>query len=188
MMERKLRQTLSAVTLPEASRRRILQTMPEKKRRSTLRPALLAAVLALCITLPLGAAALGGEGFFKDVKNIFGAVTGTEYENATEEIAVTAQRMGNTLLIHVALLVPEKAPYPYISLLSLHDYELLNADGKVVKEGDTVQALPMEDTAVTFSLPLPEDAASIRIHSFLGSGQKGDQPLPIYGSWQCQIP
>ena len=61
-----LQKNVQAIRMPEDMQQRLLSGFPPEKRRFS--PALIAAVLALCLLLPTGAYAAGKAGFFKDVK------------------------------------------------------------------------------------------------------------------------
>lgn len=174
-----LQKNVQAIRMPEDMQQRLLSGFPPEKRRFS--PALIAAVLALCLLLPSGAYAAGKAGFFKDVKRWDGAVVGTAYENATEEISVTADLQDSWILVTVTILNPDKAPYPYIETLSIGKYQLLNENGKIVSEG-TTDAVALKDGQVIFSLN-NEDAHALRISQFTANA-KAEHPLPIYGNWE----
>lgn len=144
----------------------------------------LAAATALC-----GAGVyVGTEGHFEDVMNWFGAVTGTTYEDATEELKITAVPTEDGIAVSVALLTPDKAPYPYIEQLAISDYTLKNKKKTIAK--GTVPAAALTDTGTEFLIPLEAPLVSgtytLTITCFEGSA-KGDQPLPIKGKWTADI-
>lgn len=174
-----LQKNVQAIQMPEATRRRLMDSVPSKRRR--ISPAAVAAVLALCLMLPVGAFAAGKAGIFRDVKRWDGAVVGTAYENATDEIDVSASVKDSRILVTVTLLKPEEAPYPYIEELSIGEYQILDTKGKVITEG-AAQAVPLTNGQAVFSLPTA-DAQSLRITEFTANA-KAEQPLPIYGNWE----
>jgi len=174
-----LKENVQSIRMRADTRQRLLDSVPSKKRRFS--PAAVAAVLALCLILPVGSFAAGKAGFFRDVKRWDGAVVGTAYENATEEIAVTVSIQTEQLTVSVTLLKPDKAPYPYIEELSIGEYQFLDEADKVIAEG-TAQAVPLIKGQAVFSLPVT-DAQSLRITQFTATA-KAEQPLPIYGEWE----
>lgn len=92
----KLRDAAKTIKMPEEMRERIAARtekalMRERSGVKTKRPAVIAAVIAACICLCAAGAAVGNAGFFRDVTRWDGAVIGTAYEQATEEIAVSVR-------------------------------------------------------------------------------------------------
>jgi hypothetical protein len=69
-------------------------------------------VLCLCITGVTALAASGQlKGFFKDIKNWQGAVTGTAYEQATDELHVAILDVAEEINISVTMVNPKVAHY-----------------------------------------------------------------------------
>lgn len=197
MMEcRKLKQNVQTITMSEAMRIQIAkkirnEIVQENKpmKRKIFRPAVLAAALALCLCLPLGAAAAGLFGHFEDVKNWYGAVVGTKYENATEEIAVSAQITDDGLTVTATLLFPKEAPYPYIEILSIGSYSITDARGAVLTKGEDTAASALDGHQAQISVPLDislPEGCTLKIHSFIANA-KAEQPLPISGNWEVPI-
>lgn len=178
----RLKENVRAIQMDEDTRRRLASGFRPQKRR--LSPVAIAAVLALALLLPVGTYAAGRAGFFRDVKRWDGAVVGTAYENATNEISVTAVRQDDQLLVTVTLLTPDKAPYPYIEELSIGEYQLLNEKGKVIVKG-TVDAVPLISGQAEFTIPAIE-GHTLRITEFI-SHKKAEQPLPISGEWELYL-
>ncbi|MBQ3009572.1 MAG: hypothetical protein IJD81_00110 [Oscillospiraceae bacterium] len=152
--------------------------IPMKKRLSVLMAAVLITALC-CVT---ASAAIHG-GWFSDVKNSFGAVTGTEYYNATEEITVTADAESGLLTVHVTFLVPDQFPYREIETLRFGEYTISEISGS------QTDAAPVTDGTTQITVPvgnLPAGEYSLHITSFIGE-KKAEQPLPIYGDWECEF-
>lgn len=155
---------------------------PMKKRLSVL----IAAALITTLCCATAFAAVSG-GWFADVKNGFGAVTGTEYHNATEEISVTAEAENGTLTAAVAFLIPEEFPYRSIETLRIGEYTVSDLSGRTVLIGSKSDAVPVIGGIVMPCVSvseLPEGSYTLHIESFIGE-KKADQPLPIYGEWEC---
>ena len=160
---------------------------PVKKRKPMKRTLLIAAALVLC--LPVIGMAVSNSGAFKDVKNMFGTVTGTEYENATDGITVSLSTEENGLLVETAFEDPDIPPYRECEMLAIGTYQILEKTGTVVFKGTESPAVVIEEGQAAFHLPL-EDLESgsyiLMIDSFIGS-KKADQPLPIYGNWEVEF-
>lgn len=196
MEHNKLKQNVQAITMPDAMRTRITKNIrneiyqeDQTMNRKCFKPAAIAAALALCLCLPLGAAATGFLGHFEDVKNWYGAVVGTKYENATEEIAVSAKITDNALTVTATLLFPKEAPYPYIEILSIGSYSITDARGAVLTEGSNTAAAALNSHQAEISLPLDislPEGCTLKIRSFIADA-KGEQPLPISGNWEIPI-
>ena len=138
------------------------------------RTLVLAAVLALCLCVTVGAA----SGQFRDVTNMFGAITGEEYVNAENDVIITAENGAITS----ELANKDEVAFSYIEELKLADFKAFNAQGKEI-EFESV-AVPVIDGAAR--IVLPEDAAKIEINVIEGL-KKAEQPLPIKGSWEITV-
>ena len=153
-----------------------------KKRASVL----IAAVLITALCCVTAFAAVSG-GWFVDVKNITGAITGTEYHNATDEISVAAEADGGILTVTVTFLVPEQPPYREIETLRIGEYTVSDSSGKTVHMGSKSDAAPVINGSAqpTVSVDmLPAGDYTLHIETLIGE-KKADQPLPIYGDWVC---
>lgn len=196
MEHSKLKQNVQAIEMPEGMRIRVAknihnQLFKEKTsmKRNRSKPAAIAAVLALCLCLPLGAAATELFGHFEDVKNWRGAVVGTKYENATKEIGVSAKITGSGLTVTATLLFPEEAPYPYIEFLSIGSYSITDHSGTVLTKGENTAAAAMDGHQAHISVPLDislPEGCTLKIRSFLANA-KAEQPLPISGDWEIPL-
>ena len=157
------------------------------KRTRRMPRALIAAALVLCIGLPAGMAATN-TGFFRDVTNWQGAITSTVYEQATNEIAVTVTAAADALTIEADFRNPDTAPYRALETLALGKYQILNAAGAVIAEGENSEPAAVADNGAAMTVPF--DAApgayTLVIENFVG-GSKADQPLPITGHWECEF-
>lgn len=162
----------------ESLRNRKQGGIPMKKRLSVLIAAALITTLC-CVT---AFAAVSG-GWFADVKNGFGAVTGTEYHNATEEISVTAEADNSLLTVHVTFLAPEQFPYREVETLRIGDYTIGDL------HGTETEAVPIGNGTAQLTVPigdLPAGEYTLSIEQFIGE-KKAEQPLPIYGDWECKF-
>lgn len=189
-----IKENVEAIHMPKDARRRIRTNVIIQKeytmKKHFPKTAAIAAILALCLCLPLGAAAAGKTGIFRDIFNHQGAIVGQTYENATDEIRVTAKTAGEKLVVTVEFLKPEEMPYAALQTLSLGAYSL---DGDQKDENGLIQAtatmknnVSISENKATFTLPLNPGATTLHITSFEGSA-KADQPLTISGNWEITI-
>lgn len=194
-----LKTAAEAITMPEEMKCRIAEHCrtqldtrkePVMKSRAVFkkRTAILVA-LALCLVLSvtaLGATGVLG-GFFRDVTNWQGAVVGTSYEQATDEIDVKAAVNGDALTVLAVFADPQMAPYCEAELLRIAEYKIVDADGKVVKEGTETAASEVIDGQAAVAIPLADlaDGDYTLIVSAFVTEKKADQPLPLNGSWTC---
>lgn len=154
------------------------------------------ATVAAAVTLCLG---LGGitvmaasgklEGFFTDVTRWDGAVVGTTYEQATEEIEVSAAVNGDSLVVDAVLLKAGDAPYAFIEGFGVQMYHIVNAKGDVIVEGISSEVVEITDGKVSVELPLDEmecGSYTLIITEFVGTA-KAEQDLPVKGYWECEF-
>lgn len=148
-----------------------------------------AAAAALCLCLSVTVFAAGQFGYFKDVKNWFGTVTGTTYEQATEEIQVHAAATQEGLTVWVTMLTPQEFPYRELEVLGIESYQIVDKTGKVVREGGATDFYKIIEDRAEITIPLDNlESGEYRllISAFVGS-KKADQPLPIHGAWNCDF-
>ena len=194
---RTLRQAVNSIELSGAARARIQEACRSKltqtrkesimKTRTPRRFAIIAAVLALCICLSIGGMAATHTGFFKDVTNHTGAVTGTVYEHADNEIAISATADSGTLTVSVTLLSPDIFPYREIEVFAIGSYRIVDAQGKTIANGTETDFAEAVNDQILLTIPLDgveSGTYCLEIDAFVGS-KKADQPLQIKGSWDC---
>lgn len=147
-----------------------------------------AAVVFICICA-VGAAAMGYRGIFKDVKDIRGAVIGTEYEYADNEITINACFKDNSIILSAVLIDSGVAPYMELETLGLYSYKIVDEMDNTVAGGEQTAFFKIEDARAEIIIPLQNmDVGKYRlvISSFAG-GKKADQPLIIKGNWECEV-
>lgn len=154
------------------------------------RPVIIVIALAVCLALSVTAMAASGtlKGYFSDIKNWNGVVTGTSYEQASEEIGVTVTVKGEGLAVLASFADPQMFPYREIEKLGIAEYSIVDENGKAVKEG-AAESADVADGKATVTIPLDDiDSGSYKlIVSAFVSEKKADQPLNIYGSWECEF-
>ncbi len=158
-----------------------------KKMRKPMAVAISLAVCG-CITGVTALAATGQlNGFFKDKTRWDGAVVGTTYEQATNEINVSVTSCEGAITVTAELVNPKAAPYGFISEFGITDYTISDVNGNVfVKDGKTAMTA-ISDGKIEFVIPadnLGKGDYKLEISQFTG-GSKADQPLPINGQWDC---
>ena len=168
------------------------QSVKKRAGRKWTRIATVAAAVALCLGFGgVTAMAASGklDGFFADVTRWDGAVVGTTYEQATEEIEVSASVSGDSLVVDAVLLKAGEAPYAYVEGFGVQKYQIVDAKGDVVVEGISSEAVEITDGKVSVELPLDEFESgnyTLIITEFVGTA-KADQDLPIKGYWECKF-
>lgn len=156
-----------------------------------------AAAVALC-TVVLGGTALADsfKGFFADVTRLDGAVTGTEYHAAAEELNLTAGEAAVTneqvtLPVTVEFAQAEEAPFAYLEHLDLGEAVVQTADGETIAVKAEAEPAAVADGTVRLMVrlsggDLPAGQYTLIVRSFFGLA-KAEQPLPILGQWSCSF-
>ena len=199
-----LKSATQEITMPEEMKRRIAHnckkqivntmeehTMNNRKNNSFFRkPAAVFAALAVCISLSVTALAATGvlQGFFRDITNYSGAIVGTSYEQATDEINMDVTVNGNELTVLAIFADPQIAPYVYAEQLGIAQYRIVDGNGKEVKEGSTDSAEVVNgQAAVNIELDDISSGNYKLIVTAFVSEKKADQPLNINGNWECEF-
>ena len=199
-----LKSAAKEITMPEEMKRRIAHnckkqivntmeehTMNNRKNNSFFRkPAAVFAALAVCISLSVTALAATGvlQGFFRDITNYSGAIVGTSYEQATDEINMDVIVNGNELTVLAIFADPQIAPYFYAEQLGIAQYRIVDGNGKEVKEGSTDSAEVVNgQAAVNIELDDISSGNYKLIVTAFVSEKKADQPLNINGNWECEF-
>ena len=177
-------------------REKVERMVQNERRTSSARKWTRIATVAAAVTLCLG---LGGitvmaasgklEGFFADVTRWDGAVVGQTYEQATEEIEVSATVSGDSLVVDVVLLKAGDAPYAFLDGFGVQMYHIVDAKGDVIVEGICSEAVGITDGKVSVELPLDElesGSYTLIITEFVGTA-KAEQDLPVKGYWECEF-
>ena len=200
----KLRSAAEAITIPEEAKYRIVRNCktqlsnarkeiimnPNKTNALFKKPAAVFVAVVLCLSLSVAGLAAAGvlQGFFQDVTDSRGAVVGTTYESASDEISISATANGNELTILAAFADPQAAPYADIERLGIAAYRIVDAGGNAVKEG-SAEAVEVVDGLADIRIDLGSlDGGSytLSVTAFV-SEKTADQPLTINGSWECSF-
>lgn len=165
----------------------------KKSRKSIFqKPMVAVAALALCLCVT-GVSALAAtgklEGFFKDITRWDGAVTGATYEQASDEVTLAIDGVTDELEVNITLPEAQKAPYRLFENMGIHNYQIVDKNGKVIVKAAETKAAAISDGQVQLSISLEEVPAGEYklIVSELVGGSKADQPLVVRGNWECEF-
>ncbi len=148
-----------------------------------------AAVVAICLCITMAAGAAGHFGHFKDITDWKGAVVGTEYEQATNEIEVDVVASQGKLSVIAKLLTPAAVPYSELETFGIGKYQIVDTTGNVVADGkgaDLVEIVNGEANMIISLDGVDSGNYKLLVNSFTG-GKKADQPLEISGTWECDF-
>lgn len=201
-MEKKLRKAIKSIKMSEEMEERILTKCYEKMEESAMskrksktglkNPMVAVASLAVCLCLT-GVTVLAAtgklQGYFKDVVRWNKSVVGTTYENATDEINITAySKAEGTISVIIELNDPTMVPYSEFESMGIVNYEIIDENGTVVMKGEETEVFDIVSGNVTADilLDIPEGNYKFVTTELVGS-KKADQPLPIHGTWECEF-
>lgn len=202
MTEKNCLENLKEIEMPDDMKNRIVskckveleeQKISKRKiNKFARRPMVAAASLVLCLCLA-GATVLAStrklQGFFKDVKRWDGAVVGTTYEQATDEIAVKITEVKEELTLEISMLDSNVAPYSEFELFGVKNYKIIDMDGKNIAEADDENMAELISGKVVVQIPvnnIAEGAYKLIISEMVGSA-KADQPLVLSGIWEIEF-
>ena len=159
----------------------------------------IAAVLALClVTVCMTPLASSIKGFFSDIIRFDGAITGTQYKNATNDIKVDVLELvtdNENVIIPLELTFenPTEAPFPYIQEVTISEYKILDKNNKeiiktkvsaedgekgTINNGKVLVNLSLNDAKLKSG-----EEYTIVIEKMYGLA-KADAPLHITGAWK----
>lgn len=179
------------IRIAENCKKQISQQRKEttmKNNKLFKKPAAVFAALAICLSLSVSAMAASGllKGFFQDVKRPDGAVIGTTYEQATDEIALKVNVDGDTLAAIAAF--TDKAPF-IASEMGIGNYQIVDGNGKVVKDGSYTEHTKIIDGQAEIRIDISDiDNGSYKliVTSFVAYS-KADPPMAVNGDWACNF-
>ena len=159
------------------------------KRASTI-----AAVVTICAVTVVSAGAI--KGMFKDVKRWDGAVVGTEYVNATNDIEMNISETNDEYIsLDINFENQNEAPFAFVQEVAITDYKVLdNNDKEVLEVNSTVEngiKGKVENGRILVKLPTNDELNSnqdykLVINTVYGLA-KAEQPLKITGTWECEF-
>lgn len=205
-MKPMIEEKLDAIEIPENLHERCVagamkakSEMEERNmNKNQIKKTVAAAAVALVCVFAVGSTTFADsiKGMFKDIVRFDGAVTSSEYVNATDEVRITAGEVTVTdtevyVPVEIAFLNLDAAPFKYIEWVEVDAFEILNADGEVaVSEEEANVVCSVKDGCA--NLPLSVEAGklvagetyTLVIESFEGC-KKADAPLAVKGEWEC---
>ena len=161
-------------------------TMKKRNTNWFMKPIAIAAVLTLCM---VAAGAASHFGMFKDITNWSGAVTGTEYVQATDDIQLNVSAAEDNLAVTVTLLTPDTLPYSELETMGIGSYKIVDQNGNVVFNGENSDFSLIVDGKVNISISLngiENGSYKLVVDTFSGA-KKADNILRISGSWECEF-
>ena len=202
MMSKEIKEKVKEIEMPDEMRSRINrnfylkmegETMRKDKRTIFFRkPMVAVASLALCICLT-GISAMAAtvklQGFFKDITRWDGAVVGTSYEQASNEVEVKAMGTDSGLEIEASFLAPDKAPYFTFEQMGIHTARIVDMNGKVIEKDISSEPAEVQDGKVIIQISIenvPSGNYKLQISELVGSS-KADQPLVLHGDWEYEF-
>lgn len=150
-----------------------------------------AAMVAVCLVTVVNATPI--KGFFKDIMRFDGAVVGTEYANATNEIKITALKIENENVLPLEIEFVDNNVFPFKSIeqLSVVKYKVVDKNSnEVCYEENLVENV--ENGKVIINLPLNKsnlidgETYFLEIDNLKGL-EKADAPLEITGNWNIKF-
>lgn len=196
MDKKKFVHIINKIEMPKDMQQRIIENCymeTEKKRmnKRVKKPVAAAALaIGLCLIGVTAVAATGTlKGFFKDIKRWDGAVTGTVYEQATEEVTLHIMEVTDKLVVEITMLYSDDAPYSFFEMFGLKDYKIIDINGNVVVENENLELSEITGDKVFVHIPLDnvDDGEYTLIVNELVGSSKADQPLGLTGTWECSF-
>ena len=140
------------------------------------------------------------KGFFKDMTRFDGAITSTEYTNATNDIKIDSLEInaenGQILLpLDITFENKTEVPFPYIHEIAIAEYKILDNEHKEITkiktDADERVKGTVTDGKILVNIPLDNklkenETYFIQIDKMYGLS-KADAPLHITGTWKCEF-
>lgn len=200
MEEKRLTKKVKEIEMSKEIQQRIIkncygkmeETTMKKTNKLFMKPMALATTFAFCLCLTsVSALAVTGklQGFFKDIIRIDGAVVGTTYEQATDEIDLNVIATSNELVVMVDILNPNKAPFSEFDSFGIKSYEIVDTNGNVVVKGNETSSTVILDGQATFTISLGNLGIgnyTLVVTEFVGN-KKAEQPLVLSGTWTYEF-
>ena len=195
-----LKAVAETIAMPEDMKHRIIgncraQTMNSGKETVMKKVhfrklAVIAAVLVVCLSLTVAAMAVPStrKGFFRDVTDWRGAVVGTSYEQATDEIDMTVTVNGEELTVRANFSIPQEFPYREAEKLGIAAYRIVDANRRAVKEG-AAESTKVANGQAAILIPtegIDSGDYKLIVTAFVAE-KKADQPLNLNGYWECNF-
>ena len=197
MDEKKFVNKIKEIEMPKDMQQRIIEKCyieTEKKSMNKMfkKPMVAVASFALCVCL-MGVTALAAtgklEGYFRDIKRWDGAVIGTAYEQATDEVEVNIIEVSDKLVVEITMVKPKEAPYSFFEMFGIKKYKIVDTNGNVIVENENLEMSAIANNKVLVNVPLDGVANgeyTLIVSELVGSS-KAEQPLGLTGTWECSF-
>ena len=191
---------VTEIEMPDDMQKRIIKNCYNEMEKKTMkktntffkRPMVAVASFAFCLCLA-GVSALAAtgklEGYFKDIKNWNGAVVGTSYEQATNEVELNVIDTTDGLTVELAMLKSNDSPYSVFQTFGIEEYKIVDANGNTVIENEMLEMPMVDGSTATVKIPLDdisEGTYRLLVSKLIG-GAKAEQPLVLSGNWECEF-
>ena len=197
MDKKKFVNKIKEIEMPKDMQQRIIEkcyieTEKEKMNKMFKKPMVAVASFALCVCL-MGVTALAAtgklEGYFRDIKRWDGAVIGTAYEQATDEVELNIIEVSDKLVVEITMVNFKEAPYSFFEMFGIKNYKLVDANGKVIVENENLEMSAIANNKVLVNVTLDDvgNGEYTLIVSELVGSSKADQPLGLAGTWECSF-
>ena len=197
MDKKKFVNKIKEIEMPKDMQQRIIEKCyieTEKKSMNKMfkKPMVAVASFALCVCL-MGVTALAAtgklEGYFRDIKRWDGAVIGTAYEQATDEVELNIVEVSDKLVVEITMVNFKEAPYSFFEMFGIKNYKIVDANGKVTVENENLEMSAIANNKVLVNVPLDGVANgeyTLIVSELVGSS-KAEQPLGLTGTWECSF-
>ena len=127
-------------------------------------------------------------GRYQDITDYRGAVVGTAYVDATNEIKIDITTSDNGLAVQTSFVDPQQEPYVYVDRLGIAEYQIIDSDGMIVKEGsaESCEIVNGQTTILVDKDGIKSGAYQLIISSLVAE-KKAEQPLNISGRWESSF-
>ena len=127
-------------------------------------------------------------GRYQDIIDYRGAVVGTAYVDATNEIKIDITTNDNGLAVQTSFVDPQQEPYVYVDRLGIAEYQIIDSNGRTVKEGSakSCEIVNGQTTILVDKDGIESGAYNLIISSFVAES-KAEQPLNISGKWDSSF-
>ncbi len=202
MKKETLIDNIKSIEMPKDMQYRIIRKCHYEKEKSEMKnnktttffrkPVVITVTILLCIFFACVTVLASSEkiqGYFEDIKSITGAVTGTAYKQATDEIEISVTSVSDSLEIDITLLNIEQAPYIYFTSFGINNYAIIDSNGKSIVRNESADFVEIHDNKANITIPisnLDKGTYTLEISEFSGSS-KADQPLVLSGNWKAEF-
>ena len=197
MDKKKFVNKIKEIEMPKDMQQRIIEKCyieTEKKKMNKMfkKPMVAVASFAICVCL-MGVTALAAtgklEGYFRDIKRWDGAVVGTAYEQATDEVELNIVEVSDKLVVEITMVKPKEAPYSFFEMFCIKKYKIVDTNGNVIVENENLEMSAIANNKVLVNVPLDGVANGeyrLIVSELVGSS-KAEQPLGLTGTWECSF-